>query len=153
NMRNTLIFLTVLSFVFSCKKEDDDSSSGTAPATQNSSSSFSAYVDGILTTADSATGYIRINSSLGIPIRIFMIMGYCPGKEIIPDFGDTVNSTTLTTLSFDSAEAGAGIDYFPLNDTINEFNYTAATFKITSVDTVNKKVSGEFSGTVVGDVS
>lgn len=151
-MRKTLALFAFLFIIISCKKNDDEPSSGSTQSTHHTSSSFTAYVNGVLTTADSAEGYLVIDTPFTIPWRGLLVAGYCPGKTIIPEFTDTINSYNLTTLNYDM-NAGAGMDYYQANDTFNEYYYTDAAFEITSVDTVNKKVSGNFSGTVVGDVT
>ena len=45
--------------------------------------------------------------------------------------------------------AGAFINYDLLSNSTNNYLPIAASFKITTLDTAAKKISGEFSGTVV----
>lgn len=152
-MKQTLTLLALILMMFGCKKNDDNTLSSALTPTPTSTWSFTANVDGVLSTADSARGYLHIDTSLGIPLRVFILKGHCPGKYIIPAFGDIINSTTLTTLNYNNVAAGAQLQYHPLNDTVNDFQFTEASFNITSVDTSNKKISGNFSGIVVGNVT
>ena len=154
-LKQTLIFVALVVMTYGCQKEADKNlfPSLTAPAAKTTAWSFSADVNGVLSNADSATAYLVIDSSLSFPLRVLVLDGYCQGKNIVPGFGDTINSATPTTLNYNNIAAGAMSQYYSSNDTINEFTEIAASFKITAVDAVNNKISGEFSGTLVGSVT
>jgi hypothetical protein len=153
-MKQTLLIISFLFVLYGCKKSDDNARGAPdGPAPTSSASSFSAKVNNILYTADSARGYVYIDTSLVIPIRSFILMGYCGSKIIVPGFGDLTDSTLIPVLNYDSIQAGAYIDYINMNDTLNEFEIVSAKFKITSSDAVLRKISGSFSGVMVGDVT
>lgn len=155
-MKRILIILVIVFTWYGCEKKDDDNNLPSPNSAPNPTPawSFSGAVDGNVLNADSAKAYLHIDSSLGTPIRVLIVMGYCSNnRSIVPGFGDFINSTSLTTLNYDSLGAGAYLDYIDLNNAVDDFFATEAKFKITSVDNVNKKISGSFNGVVVGDVS
>ncbi len=152
-MRTILTLLMLVVFLIGCNKSEDNLPSTTT--VYNPSWSFSAKVNGVLIYADSARGYIYIDTTHSFPVRAFIIDAYGDGKSIVPGFGDGINSTTLTTLNYTTSAFGIGaqFQYYPLNDSINTFDFLEASFRISVVDTVQKKISGDFSGILIGDVS
>jgi len=154
-MKTKALLILFLGLIFSgCEKDDDASpSSGGTPA---ASWSFSAKVNGNLVHADSLLAGLHIDTSLGIPLRSFAISALCDTQDIGCGFADTVNSTTPAVGNYNSAVSSASLSYIHMSDTINEyfsFGSPLAQFAITYVDAVNQKVSGYFSGIVVGDVT
>lgn len=136
--------------LFACKKDNNNNPVYTPnPAAEL----FSASVNGTFSQADSSEGWLNIDSSLGIPIRTFLIAGNFQNHIIVCGFGDISTSEVLTVQSYDSLAAGAGIQFYSSTDTVNDFDAIEARFALTMVDTANKKVSGNFSGILVGDVT
>ncbi len=152
-----IVFLTALT---SCKKSSNDDNDNTPQPTQPTQNWwFKADVDGITLSADSAKGYLIIDSTGSLfpsPAlkRMFMIDGYFQNKFISPFFGDSLLSENLLGPSVDSSIIHfPGLDYQDWNSPSGQdYNWITAYFEVTNADTVNKSVSGSFSGMVVGDV-
>lgn len=155
-MKSKAILILFLGLIFSGCEKDDDISGGGTPQTPSATWSFSAKVNGNLVHADSLTAAVHVDTSLGIPMRAFAISAVCDTQLIACGFSDTINSTTPTIGNYNSVVSFGILQYIPMSDTINDyfsFGPPLAQFTITSVDAVNQKVSGNFSGTVVGDVT
>ncbi len=146
-MKNILALIIIL-FLFSCKKSVDNSPSSSS-ATPTSSASFSAKINGILMNAQSASGLLQIDTSSGIPRRSFIIFGAYQNFGIYPGFVDLINCTSLVPSNYTDQSSGAVMLYYMPSDTLHQIMPTFSSFKINSVDTVIKKMSGTFSGTMV----
>jgi hypothetical protein len=135
---------------YSCKKDYD---SGPVPAAPSSAWSFSCKVNGNLVQADSAQGYLQIDTSSGIPIRGFIIMAYCDTHSIVCGFEDTLNSTWLDIASYyssDSTDIKSVINYGSPHDPLIAFPPPGISdFSFSAIDNINQKVSGHFSGVVI----
>jgi hypothetical protein len=157
NLATRLLIFFILIFS-GCEKDDDSGNIVGAPPTSSSSWSFSAVVNGNFVQADSARGYLHIDTSLGLPHRVFILMAYCDTQAIIPGFSDFRNTTQLAVYSYDSVNFAdttmAHLQYMTMNDTINDYMQTGAQhFDLSWVDNTNRKISGHFNGTVVADVT
>jgi len=148
----TAILILVV-FFYACEK-DESSSGPAAPATPAATASFSAKVNGNTVYADTVVAQLNIDTSLGIPFRVLVIAALCDTQTILPGFIDTINSTVPAVGDYSNSPLGFGsLGYYHGSDTINEYFSSTAQFTITTVDAANQKVSGTFSGIVVGDVS
>jgi hypothetical protein len=151
-MKNFLSILSLIIFFSACNKNDDGEISP-LPGYSNSGWTFTSTVNGIVLNADSARGYLHIDTSLGIPIRAILISGLSGHKNIVPGFGDLINTTTPPIVNYDSIGTGAQLQYYDFDDSINEYHPISSSISITAVDSLNRKFSGTFSGVVVGNVT
>ena len=139
-----IISILLLTF-YSCKKENISTSSNFQ---------FNVKVDGIMLTADSAEGFLHIDTSTNFTQRTFMVFGFFHKKTITAFFTDTVKSLHLINTNY----AGWGGKILGMTDSISGEVYdsnpaNSAIFNITYNDTVNKMVSGNFSGYVLDSTS
>lgn len=154
-MRKYSWYLFAFIFCIGCQKNDDNSF-GAASTSASSPASFSAKIDGMVMTADSVKGYLFIDSvNWNITLRSFAISGYFQDMVLYPGFTDTLNTSLVQAINYNTAGwlTEVSLDYGLVSDTVNEYNSISAAFNITASDPVLKKVSGTFSGQVVGDVT
>lgn len=142
NSRIAFIISILLLTFYSCKKENISTSSNFQ---------FNVKVEGIMLTADSAEGFLHIDTSTNFTQRTFMVFGFFHKKTITAFFTDTVKSFHLINTNY----AGWGGKILGMTDSISGEVYgsNSAIFNITYNDTVNKMVSGNFSGYVLDSTS
>jgi hypothetical protein len=147
-----LIPLLLLINLISCNKADDTDST-MQPSVTQPQSHFQATVNGTVMHADSARGYMFVDTTaFPFPWRGFDVVGWKQGIiKVVAGYGDTINSWNPSIVNLDSLQAGAAIGYNDFSN--NDYEPLAGEFEITSVDTVNHLVSGTFSGINVGDIS
>jgi hypothetical protein len=146
NKLSIALTISILSIIFSsCKKET---------FTTTSNFLFSAKVDGIFLSADSAEGFLHIDTSSNFTMRTFMVVGFFHKKTITAFSIDTLNSFNLLNSNY----SGWGGKTLEMVDSItgNVYNsnpINSALFNITYNDTVNMLVSGNFSGYILDSAS
>lgn len=145
-------FLFIISFFFlftSCEK--DESPSGYFPPAGQPSFTFT--MNGVNIQADSANAYYLIDTSMGIPLRIFSIISFFDDQILSPGFVDTINSLDFSGVNYQDIMI-ANLSYEADADTINllfGYHEISAAFAVTHADSVNQLISGTFSGVVVND--
>jgi len=155
-MRKIITAILILVTLFYGCEKDESPSGPVAPATPAATTSFSAKVNGNTVQADTIIASLHVDTSLGIPLRTFILFAVCDTHIIAPGFFDLINSTVVNFLSYDSVNASGGVSilqYRSMNDTINDYMQLNSHLDISAADTINRKISGHFSGTLVGDVS
>ncbi len=146
NNLRIILTISILLVVFSsCKKETYSTSSNFR---------FSAFVDGVYFSADSAEGFLHIDTSSNFTMRTFMVVGFFDKATITAFSIDTINSFNLINANY----SGWGGKTLEMTDSItgNIFNsnpINSAIFNITYNDTLKKLVSGNFSGYVLDSAS
>jgi hypothetical protein len=152
-MKTTGILILSLSLIFSGCKKDDDAPAGGIPQMPSTAWSFSAKVNGNVVQADSMFTMLHIDTSLGIPHRGFIIMAYCDTHSIVTGFVDTLNSTWLNIASYNSPDSTgieSHLNYGSPHDPLIAFPPPGVSdFSFSTIDNINQKVSGHFSGVII----
>jgi hypothetical protein len=135
-----LTILTISQALNGCRK--DDNGPDTLPAT----SPFSAKINSIPFNATST--YCLLNVDSDLQLRSFALLGMYQDQTLSISFMDTVLTEVVDSTS---ALNGLGIDITYSDSSAASF-YTTFSSNLTfsKFDTLTKKTSGTFSGTLIG---
>ncbi len=150
-----VLVILFFSIVLACKKETKQNSNALI---QSDTTSFSIDINSRLFFADSITSILSIDTAtFSRPSRLFYIYLTDTVETLIAGFIDTSSNENVPvkmfTVNGDSVSAYFNYNRITSTDTILHCNMLSGTFTITSSDTINKRVSGNFQAVLFDPAS